>query len=100
MPIIVGAGTTIQVESPVGSGLYSDLTNYLLHDSVTIKVNSLDFAFWDPPANSAQLGASVKFANPTWVGKVASRMSSDPVDLQNGHQILTVTANNSNALLA
>jgi len=76
-----------------------DFTSYLLHDSITVKVNALDFALHNPPIGSPALGAPVTLTNPAWAGTVVSTMSSDPVDLSNGIQWVSVTATNTNALL-
>lgn len=86
--------TTLLIESAPGSGTYVDRTALLLQGSVAAKLNTADFALTDPPAGAAQLTAGVKMTNPTWAGAIASVMTSDPVDVRNGHMFATVTATN------
>src|SRR5438128_5528126 len=93
-------GLSLYGASLYGTGGFVDYTAYLLHDSLTVKVNTLDFTLDNPPAYAVQLGDGVKLTDPTWAGTVASVMTSDPVDLRNGIEFLTVTATNSDALVA
>jgi len=88
---------TLAVETSPGSGVYADLTGYLLHGSLTLKFNTIDFSLIDPPLTACQLTAAIKTTNPAWNGTVATRISSDPVD-RVGHYTLTVTGTNTNVL--
>src|SRR5437899_1395930 len=99
MPLVGSSVDTIlTVETSPGSGIYSDLTAYLLHGSLTIKLNTVDFALLDPPAGSMLLSDGVRIRNPTWSGTVVAVTTSDPVDLRNNHVVYSVTATNAVAL--
>ncbi len=69
----------------------------LLYASITLKLNTIDFALLDPAAIPA-LGDAIVTTDPAWSGTVAAVTTSDVVDLRNSHVIATVTATNANAL--
>ena len=75
-----------------------DVTALLLQDTITLKLNSLDFTLIDPTPGSASLGATVVTTDPAWTGTVVSFQSFDPVDLRNGIAFVNVTASNANPL--
>ena len=54
-----------------------DLTPYMLYDSLSLKVNTLDFSLLNPPAFSLHLKEELTTANPFWSGIVTAVESSD-----------------------
>lgn len=74
-----------------------DLTGYIVHDSVTIKFNTLDFALIDPPALAVHLKEDVAVTDPSWTGGLASIETTDPTE-QLGHLYVRVTATNTRSL--
>jgi hypothetical protein len=91
--------TTVSIEQTVGLGNYADFTNELLWGSLTVKLNTADFALIGVAPGSILLNAAVKLTDPAWSGIVASTTSSDPVDLRSSTQMIcTVAATNTKAL--
>lgn len=75
----------------------TDQTSKILYGSVTLKLNTLDFALIDPVVRPSLLdvvAVSGFSGTISWVGSVASVQTTDPVDLT-GHVIVTVTALNT-----
>src|SRR5260370_1579950 len=103
MPLVGSSvDTTLTVETSPGSGLYADLTSYLLHGSMVLKLNTLDLALINRPGQTwitgGGAGAGVIVHNPSWTGTIASAQSSDPVELRNSQRVMTLTATNTKAL--
>jgi len=76
----------------------ADLTNYLLYSSMTLKLNTFDFALINPPIGSYELGAMVTTTDPAWTGTVVAATLADPVDLRNNQSVVILTATNARAL--
>src|SRR2546426_7639381 len=92
--ILEDATTDLLTET---AGAATDLTAYLQHGSVTLKLNTLDMAFVNPPSGALELSAAVTTTDPFWSGSIAAITSTDPVD-RIGNAIILVAATNANAL--
>lgn len=92
--ILMEDGNALALEESTAA----DQTAYLMYGSMTLKLNTFDFALLDPVVVPS-LGDSVTMTVPSWFGTIASIGSSDPVD-RGGHQVVTVTATNANPALA
>ncbi len=79
-------------------GLSDVSATALLYGAITQKFNTMDFGMIDLAAPA--LGATVTTTDPAWSGTVAATVSSNPVDLINGHQVVVVTVTNTKALPA
>lgn len=80
------------------AGLVTDMTPALQQGSLTLKFNTADFQLLDPNMLYLFVGGGVVIADPAWTGAIASIISSDPVDLINNHELLTIAATNTSAL--
>ena len=71
-----------------------DQSAFIEYGSMTMKLNTLDFALIDP-ATMPAIGDNVTVTTPSWSGKVVSVAPSDIVNLASGHKLVRVTATNA-----
>lgn len=81
-----------------------DVSNYIAYGSVSVKLNTLDFALIDAP-NFWTTGNAVALHSttgdfPDWNGTTTQVVAADIVDLSNGHQVQTISATNTQAAVA
>jgi hypothetical protein len=74
-------------------------SNFIQFGSLSLKLQTIDFALIDP-ATIPALGDAVTLVcqgvvTPSWSGTVVSVTRADIVDLATGHKLITVTARNS-----
>lgn len=76
-----------------------DLGNYLLYGSSTLKFNTFDAAFLNPPTGAFQLGDTMTTTDPAWTGVIAALTSADASTVLRNNQVTwTLTATNARTL--
>ena len=94
--VITGYAPTVFISPPILSVTIggNDQTRKVIFGSATLKLNTFDFALLDPAIVPA-LGDIVVLTTPTWTGTIVSIGTSDPVERVTGHQVVTISATNT-----